>query len=206
MPKQFKDAEKFLKQGLKSGISSKHQESLAKFKRALTVFRQINDRAKEALTLNCIGEVYQTIGQERKALEFHQQALEIGEEISDLELQGSAVRNMGFVHYFLGLYDEAETLFQKAIKLHEQINDEWSVAGEIGNLGLIHFAREEYDLAIENYQQCLRILEKFDAKGDQSCTWHDMGDAYRVKGNLYYENITKFRDILDFGFRKLKDG
>lgn len=99
-----------------------------------------------------MGKIYQTIGQERKALEFHQQALEIVEEIRDLELQGSAVRNIGFVRYFLGYYDKAEALFRKAIKLHEQINDEWSVAGEIGNLGLIHFVRGEYDLEIEKYQ------------------------------------------------------
>lgn len=49
-----------------------------------------------------MGEVYQTIGQERKALAFHQQELEIYEQMNDEWAVAGEIGNLGLTHFTRG--------------------------------------------------------------------------------------------------------
>ncbi|MDT9298628.1 MAG: tetratricopeptide repeat protein, partial [Arthrospira platensis PCC 7345] len=50
------------------------QEALTYYQQALTISREVRDRAGEATTLNNIGGVYSDIGEPQEALTYFQQA------------------------------------------------------------------------------------------------------------------------------------
>jgi len=53
------------------------------YEQALTIFREIGDRAEEGTTLNNIGLIYASLGEYVVALDYFQQALTLRREIGD---------------------------------------------------------------------------------------------------------------------------
>ena len=55
------------------GTAESLKQALAKFEEALKLFRQTGDRREEAVTLFSISRVYSGLGDEQKALDYHNQ-------------------------------------------------------------------------------------------------------------------------------------
>jgi tetratricopeptide (TPR) repeat protein len=75
-----------------------YQEALKTFQRALVIFRELGKHQSEGMTLNGIGEVYESLEQYAKALSFYEQALAIAKEISDKKLETTIFNNIGEVY------------------------------------------------------------------------------------------------------------
>jgi hypothetical protein len=53
----------------------------------LPLWRTLSDRNMEAVTLNKIGYVYDSLGEKQKALDFYNQALPIERELGDRNME-----------------------------------------------------------------------------------------------------------------------
>ncbi len=71
-------AERVFDEGMKlydQGTAESLRYSIDKWEEALKLYRQIDDKGKQATTLNNIGLVYSDLGEKQKALEYYNQAL-----------------------------------------------------------------------------------------------------------------------------------
>ena len=76
--------------------------------------REIGDQAGEGAAYGNIGNAYRSLGDYRKAIEYHEKRLKIAKEICDRDGEAGAYGNLGNAYQSLADY-------QKAIECHEQL-------------------------------------------------------------------------------------
>ena len=99
----------------------------------------------EGASLGNLGLAYDSLGEYRKAIEYHEQSLEISREIGDRSGEGTSLGNLGLAYDSLGEY-------RKAIEYHEQYLE---ISREIGDR-LVKASLGNWD--------CLRQLENIEKR------------------------------------------
>ena len=64
--------------------------------------REIGDRRGEGNSLGNLGIAYRQLGEERRAIEYHEQALVISREIDDRRGEGADLGSLGTAYLALG--------------------------------------------------------------------------------------------------------
>ena len=64
----------------------------------LEISREIGDRLGEGTSLGNLGIAYYSLGEYRKAIEYHEQHLEISREIGDRLGEGNSLGNLGLAY------------------------------------------------------------------------------------------------------------
>ncbi|TET22092.1 MAG: tetratricopeptide repeat protein, partial [Candidatus Stahlbacteria bacterium] len=82
--------------------SSDYKNAEQTFLEMITIAEQAKLDEALSAALGNIGLVYRTLGEPRKALDYHQKALEIDEKIGSLEGQANQLGNIGIVYEALG--------------------------------------------------------------------------------------------------------
>ena len=89
-----------------------------------------------------LGIAYYSLGDYKKAIEFHQQSLSIAKEIGSKDTEGKAYGNLGLAYRSLGDYKKAIEFHQKSLSIAEEIGDKGSQGAAYGDLG------SAYDLSL----------------------------------------------------------
>ena len=76
--------------------------AITRYEEALQLYRNIGDRGSEGSTLNNVGFVYQSLGENQKALEYYNQALPVLREAGDRSGEARTLSNIGLIHSNLG--------------------------------------------------------------------------------------------------------
>jgi tetratricopeptide (TPR) repeat protein len=80
---------------LKEGTLEAKRKSIEKYHEALELYRRAIDRNGEAQTLNYIGEVYRSLGDNQKALEKYNESLLISRAIGPRRMEAITLLNIG---------------------------------------------------------------------------------------------------------------
>ncbi|WP_353737611.1 MULTISPECIES: tetratricopeptide repeat protein, partial [unclassified Microcystis] len=64
-----------------------------------------------------LGNVYYSLGEYQKAIEFHQQSLAITREIGDRGGEAASYNNLGTVYRSLGEYQKAIEFYQQSLAI-----------------------------------------------------------------------------------------
>ena len=81
--------------------------SLQTHRRALAIRRSLKDKAKEAVSLNEIGELYRRMKNDGRALANHRLALKIRQGLNDEKGMAETFNNIGFLYYQERKFNEA---------------------------------------------------------------------------------------------------
>ena len=128
-------------------------------------YRSSGNRKGEANTLFALGNSYNSLGQQQKAIEQFQQALAIYRAIGDEQRQADALSRMGDVYHGWGFPELAVRSYRSALQLQVEIDDKPGKAMVLNNLGVMY-------LALSNKKKALDYL-------DQARTaYHDEGDGH----------------------------
>ncbi len=133
------------------------------FENALDAATRLEDRRKEATTLNGIGGVYYAWGKYDDAIEYYKKSLKIREEVGDRRGEGVTLNNIGMVYDAWGKYEQAIEYYKKSLKIREEVGDRQGEGVTLNNIGEIYRAWGKYDQAIEYYEKSLKILEEIGA-------------------------------------------
>jgi tetratricopeptide (TPR) repeat protein len=106
---------------------SQHEEALGYYEQALSIFREIGDRAGKGASLHNIGSIYGSLGQHEEALGYYEQALSIQSEIGDRAGEGRSLHNIGSIHSDLGQHKEALRYYEQAVSVAEAMRGEMRV-------------------------------------------------------------------------------
>ena len=89
----------------------------------VTVYQQQEDQThwKYTASLTSLGNVYYSLGEYQKAIEFHQQSLAITREIGDRGGEASSWFNLGLTYYKLDRISEAKEAYLQARELYQAL-------------------------------------------------------------------------------------
>ena|ERR1035437_8618304 len=99
------------------------QEALAACGQALPMFRALGDRGGEATTLNNLGQLYATLGEQQKALEYFQQVLPILRALGDRRSEATILTNIGAIYSSLGEKQKGLQYYQQALPILRAVGD-----------------------------------------------------------------------------------
>lgn len=160
---------------------------------ALAAARQLKDRAAEGRHLGNLGNANYSLGDYRRAIEYHERHLVVAREVGDRWGEGIALNGLGIAYYSLGGYRPAIEYHEKALVIACEIGDRRGEGNALGNLGNAYSDLGETLRAIEHHRQRLAIAR---ATGDRQAEGQALGNlgiAHRLLGDHpraieYHEN------------------
>jgi tetratricopeptide (TPR) repeat protein len=158
----------------------------------VTVYQQQEEQTNwnYAASLTSLGNVYQSLGEYPKAIEFHQQSLAIFREIGDRGGEAASYRNLGTVYDSLGEYEKAIEFHQQSLAIDREICDRGGEANSYNNLGTVYNSLGEYEKAIEFHQQSLAIKREIGDRGGEAKSYNNLGNVYYSLGE--YQKAVEF--------------
>ena len=179
-----------LQQGFQLFKTNQFQAALQSAQQALTIYRQIGDKAGEETTLRNIGLVYKSLGQYAQALKFYQQALLIAKEVGSKAGEEKILSNIGFVYLNLGQYTQAWKFHQQALDIAKQLGNKAEEGQLLTNIGVVHHDLGKYTQALKFLEQALVIHQQLGNKVEEEQTLINIGLVYNKLGQ--YPQALKF--------------
>jgi tetratricopeptide (TPR) repeat protein len=138
----------------------------------VTVYQQQEDQThwNYAASLTSLGNVYYSLGEYQKAIEFYQQSLAITREIGDRGVEGKSYMGLGNVYYSLGEYQKAIEFYQQSLAIKREIGDRGGEASSWFNLGVTYYKLKRIAEAKEAYLQSRELYQALGLAADvQDC-------------------------------------
>lgn len=154
-------------------------DALNSYKRALQIYKKLNDKSGITKCYNNLGIIYRYQGDYPSALEYYQKSLNIAEEINDKRGISYSYNNIGIIYFYQGNYSKSLEYYQKSLKIDEETNDKSGVSYSLNNIGIIYEFQKDYPKALEYYQKSLKIKEELRDKSGIATCLNNIGTIYR---------------------------
>ena len=153
---------------------------------------EIGDRAGEGRAYGNLGNAYVSLGDYRKAIEYHEKHLKISREIGDRSGERGAYANLGTAYWSLGEYQQATEYHEKGLQFSIQDGDRKGIGTAYGNLGITYESLGDYRKAIEYQEKNLKISRELGDRGGEGTAYANLGSAYRSLGD--YQRTIKYQE------------
>jgi CHAT domain-containing protein len=164
------------------------QKALETFKRSLVLVTNGKPEDK-ANILNYIGQIYHSLGQDRKAVSFYQQALAIfkqtGDQGQNRANEGITLSNIGLSYQSLGQYSKALSFYQQGLAIFKQVGnksqDSLARTGEgttLTYIGGLYKSLGEYPKALRFLEQGLAITKEVRNRSGEGVALRNIGEVY----------------------------
>lgn len=152
--------------------------------RALTLYREIEDREGIARNLIGLGAFHRFLKQRDKAWVRLEEALRIGRELDDKNVISNALLELGAIALFRRDYERAQSLLQEALSLARALEAPTLIAFPLSLLGVIETEQGDHEHALGRLERALEILrgQKY-PRLEASTIWH-IGTAALRAGDL----------------------
>jgi len=160
------------------------QESRQAAEKALSLYRQVQDRHGEAQALRELGFLYWSTNAYSLALEYGRQALRLHRLLGDIDGEATALHNLAEIHRGLNSPRQAIGLYEQALQLYWARQDHQRQC--LSLYGMAHALRQlgNRQQALETYRQA---LTQTDLAGDRllaSRVYHEMSNLLLDLGEL----------------------
>ena len=139
---------------------------------------EIGDRREEGVQYRTLGNAYYSLGNYRKAIEYHEKSLKIAIEIGNRDGEGGAYGSLGNASQSLGDFQKAIEYHEKHLKIAIEIGDRDGEGRAYGSLGNAYTSTGNYRKAIEYYEKSLKIAIEIGDRGREGTNYHNIGVAY----------------------------
>ncbi|WP_414621521.1 tetratricopeptide repeat protein [Calothrix sp. CCY 0018] len=175
------DADKLFEQGVQLYRQGQYFQALPVYQRVLEIRRQQGDKARIALALNNLGEVYIRLDENDKANQVLQSALTIRRELKDTKGEGETLNNIGYVYFAKKEYKKALELLQQALAIRRQVNDRKGEGKTLANIGIVYsYGFNEEAEALKFLEQANRVHEEVEDKYQAGFTLNNLAQTYAV--------------------------
>ena len=137
--------------------------------------------------LNNMGFIYQSDGDNSKALECHLKALEIYKKIKHQPGIASVFINVGFIYENEGNISKALRYYYNSLENYEKSGDKKGAAEALNNIASICKDRGDFPRAIKYYFKNLKFHQKTGNKQGVAIASSSLGEVF----HKHYENIPK---------------
>ena len=158
------------------------REQIRWLEAALAAARRLKDRGAEGAHLGNLGLAYYSLGEYRRAIEYHEQYLAIAREIGDRRGEGIALGNLGLAYDSLGEYRRAIEYQEQYLAIARELGDRRGEGNALGSLGTAYYSLGEYRRAIEYQEQYLAIAREIGDRRGEGIALGNLGLAYYSLG------------------------
>ena len=146
------------------------------YRKALTIFEELGDRSRMALTYAQLGSNAENRGKLDEAEDSYRKALNIFAELGDRPRMASIYHQLGNVAALRQrLSDEAEDWYRKALTIFEELGDRPHMAKTYHQLGSTDQIRGQLDEAEDWYRKALTINEELGDRPGMAVTYAQLG-------------------------------
>jgi len=155
-----------------------------------------------ASSLDNVGELYNTLGDPRAALETFKASLSIRQSLKQPRGLGSTLSRICYATHLEERHKDALVFCHQALP-YNQVAKDYREATTYTIMGMIHSALNEPEKALEYYEKALRLEEKAGDRRLQAITLDKMGGSYGLTGNSV-ESFKSYERALQL-WREIKD-
>ncbi|WP_211173309.1 tetratricopeptide repeat protein, partial [Brasilonema bromeliae] len=135
-----------------------------------------------ANVLTYLGSAYDSLGQDKIAINYYQQSLAIALEIGDRTGEGGSLCNLGSAYCSLGQYQQAIDYYQQALIVLRETDHHDFRANSLIGLGNAYCSLGQYQKAIDYHQQSLAIFREIGDRNGEAASLNNLGNAYNFLG------------------------
>lgn len=160
------------------------EKSLYYYVEILEVFKSLEKKNNEAITLNNLAGSYLRLNQVDKVKELYLSSLKIFKELNNKKGQAISLTKLGDTELKSANYQEAVLLLKESLSLRQSILDK---AGEVYTrnlLGRSFQALKNEDEALNNYKQALAISRELSDKSSELLTLYNLACFEQSRKNL----------------------
>jgi CHAT domain-containing protein/tetratricopeptide (TPR) repeat protein len=139
--------------------------------------------------LNSLRDIYNSLGECRKAIDCYEVCLQIAQESNNREWEGVITNNLGNAYQSLGETRKAIDFHKKSLQIAQEIGARILEGGAYGSLGNAYQSLGEARKAIDFYKKSLQTVQ---ALGNRILE----GGAYGGFGNAY-QSLGKYRKAIN---------
>jgi DNA-binding SARP family transcriptional activator/tetratricopeptide (TPR) repeat protein len=154
------------------------------FRRALDLFRELGDRANEAVVLNGLAGMLEKQERYPEALAVALDALRMLKAAGHWWTQATLENGVGWLYAHLGQYDDALTHCQRALSLHRESGHRGGAADTLDSLGFVYLNRGDLAQAQAHYEQAIDAYREIGAPFGEGNSLAGLGDVQLRGGNL----------------------
>ncbi|MGW7572221.1 tetratricopeptide repeat protein, partial [Streptomyces tendae] len=142
------------------GRQGRYAEALHHAREALSMFRALGDRSKEARERNAVGWYLALNGEYREAITMCEKAIPLLREAGNRRSEAATWDSIGYATQRLGDLDAAITHYEKSVRLYGEVLDDYNQAEVLDHLASAQLERGEAEQAQASW---LRAGELFSA-------------------------------------------
>jgi CHAT domain-containing protein/Tfp pilus assembly protein PilF len=174
------------------GTAAAMRQALEKYKQALPLWRELQDRRQEAAALNLLGRISADLGETQQALDYYGQSLQVARAANDVVGQATVLTNVGAIFSAAGEKQKAIELYQKALPLWQQAGERAGAASVLNNLGKTYSDLGDKQQALDFYTRALALKRAADDHAGEATVLANIGSIYTALGQPqraleYYE-------------------
>ena len=159
-----------------------------------------NDKRREAMVLNSIGNAYLENGQYAASISHYKESLEMRQEVNDTTGTSITYNNLSCAYYCLGLYEIAIHYQEEACQRMQSTEARKLLSVSYNNLGGLYQALGKYELSLENYIKGLHIRKELGDTAGECRAYREISSVYDARGQLresqlYYEKANKLERV-----------
>ena len=147
------------------------------FHQALDIFRQLEDRANEAVVLNGLAGMLERQERYPEALAVALDALRMLRAVGHWWTQATLENGVGWLYAHLGQYHDALTHCQRALSLHRESGHRGGAADTLDSLGYIYLHLGDLAQAQAHYQQAIEAYREIGAPVGEAHSQAGLGDV-----------------------------
>ncbi|MCW2912968.1 MAG: Tetratricopeptide 2 repeat protein [Actinomycetia bacterium] len=181
--------------GLIAGLRGEYEQALDWYRKSLTIYEELGDRAGLAGGYHQFGIIAQHRGEYEQALDWYRRSLTIHEELGDRAGIANGYHQFGNIALLGGEYEQALDWYRKSLTIHEELGGRADVASGYHHLGMIAQLRGEYEQALDWYRKSLTINEELGNRADVASTCHELGIIAQHHG-AYEQALVWYRRSL----------
>jgi DNA-binding SARP family transcriptional activator/tetratricopeptide (TPR) repeat protein len=153
------------------------------FRRALDLFRELQDRANEAVVLNGLGGMLEKQERYPEALAVALDALRMLKAAGHWWTQATLENGVGWLYAHLGQYDDALSHCQRALSLHRESGHRGGAADTLDSLGYVYLHLGDLDQAQAHYLQAIDAYREIGAPFGEGNSLAGLGDVLLRAGD-----------------------
>ncbi|MFW9262397.1 tetratricopeptide repeat protein [Nostoc sp. CALU 546] len=164
------------------GTADSLQQAIKKWEEALSLYRLVDDKKGEAISLLGIGRIYDALGEKEKVLSYYNQALLLYRAKEDRGGEATTLNNIGLVYSALGENEKALSYYNQALLLIRAVGDRGGEARTLNNIGAVYSVLGEKEKALSYYKEAQPLYRAVGDRGGEAATLNNIGLVYDALG------------------------
>jgi tetratricopeptide (TPR) repeat protein len=152
-------------------------------RQSLELFRELQNRAHEAMALNGLACMVAEHGRHSEALALALDGLRTVEANGHWQLQGTLENTVGWLYGHLGQFDQALAHCQRAHVMHRESGNRGGQGCALDNMAYIYRQRGDFVQSSAYYEQAIAVYRDYGAPVDEARALIRLGESLFAAGD-----------------------